>query len=419
MARWMVLLAGLAVVAAGAAACSPGSRSSCLAWDRDRFGEPTGSRPVIDRLAPGDIPYDDLLREWEGDRCLRLNHVQVIGTHNSYHVAPLEALLEVMRQVPVLGGGLAAGMAYSHRPLVEQLEVLQVRQVELDVYADPGGGLFADPLGNLPQYGGTGAFPVPGMDAPGLKVLHLPDVDFRSTCPTFVSCLGEIRAWSRDHPGHLPILVLVEAKDAALALPLATPWPAVVPVPFDGEQLARIDAEIRLVFSPGDMLTPDDVRGRRDTLEEAVLRDGWPTLEETRGRVLFALDNTDQKRADYLAGHPSLRGRVMFVSAEPGTPEAAFVKMNDPLANRETIRDLVARGYLVRTLADADTVEARTGSTARRDAALASGAQFVSTDYPVADVARASAASYSVDVPGPGRCNPVLAPPGCDPRRLE
>ena len=37
--------------------------------------------------------------------------------------------------------------------------------------------------------------------------------------------------------------MLVEAKDAALALPLATPWPPAAPVPFDGEQLARIDAE--------------------------------------------------------------------------------------------------------------------------------------------------------------------------------
>jgi len=39
-----------------------------------------------------------------------------------------------------------------------------------------------------------------------------------------------------------------------------------------------------------------------------------------RGKVLFLLD---QRKAgpDYLAGHPSLKGRVIFTNAEPGSPE--------------------------------------------------------------------------------------------------
>ena len=60
-----------------------------------------------------------------------------------------------------------------------------------------------------------------------------------------------------------------------------------------------------------------------------------------------------------------------------------------PPSSSRTIRfaadipDLVAAGYVVRTRADADTVEARSGDTGPRDAAIASGAQWVSTDYPV------------------------------------
>jgi len=42
----------------------------------------------------------------------------------------------------------------------------------------------------------------------------------------------------------------------------------------------------------------------------------------------------------------------------------------------------VKAGFVVRTRADADTVEARSNDTTRRDAALQSGAQYVSTDYP-------------------------------------
>ena len=67
----------------------------------------------------------------------------------------------------------------------------------------------------------------------------------------------------------------------------------------------------------------------------------------------------------------------------------------------------------MRTRADADTMEARSGDTARRDAALASGAQFVSTDYPVPNPGFGT--GYAVAIPGgmPGRCNPVNAPAGC------
>ena len=90
-----------------------------------------------------------------------------------------------------------------------------------------------------------------------------------------------------------------------------------------------------------------------------------------------------------------------------------------PLSQSPSIPDLVAAGYLVRTRADADTVEARAGNTVPRDAALASGAQFVSTDYPVEDPAFGT--GYVVRIPGgmPARCNPVNAPPACREAGLE
>ena len=77
------------------------------------------------------------------------------------------------------------------------------------------------------------------------------------------------------------------------------------------------------------MILPDDVRGDHATLEEAVLEDGWPTLGQSRGKVIFMMDNGDPYRSTYLAGHPTLEGRVLFTNAEPGQPDAAFVKRND------------------------------------------------------------------------------------------
>jgi hypothetical protein len=180
-----------------------------------------------------------------------------------------------------------------------------------------------------------------------------------------------------------------------------------------------LDTEIRSVFPPEQLIVPDDVRGNLATLEEAVLTTGWPTLRASRGRILFALDNGGAKREAYLEGHPALAGRVLFTNASPGDADAGFVKMNNPLVDPDAIPDLVAAGYIVRTRADADTLQARSGNTRARDAALASGAQFVSTDYPVANPAFGT--GYAVDIPdgAPARCNPVNAPPGCRSGALE
>ncbi len=418
-----VILAALLAWAGGGVAPAAADQN-CLGWERQlRAGSGVGDRgrPAIDRLE-GDRPFGRILRDWVADDCMRLNFVQVLGTHNSYHIEPRPPLLEF---IAGLNPEAAASIEYTHRPLGEQLQLLGIRQVELDVYVDPGPGLFAFPLGQLVFPNNPPApDPIkPELLGSGLKVLHVPDVDFETTCLTFIACLQELENWSDANPGHLPVMVQVEAKDEAALIPpgVLPPGlpPPTTPVPFGPAELDTIDGEIRSVFDEHQLITPDAVRGDRANLEEAVLKDGWPTLNESRGRFLFTLDNEGVERDLYVAGHPSLTGRVMFTSSPPGSPEAAFVKLNNPVANGDQISALVADGYIVRTRADADTVEARFGLTARREAALASGAQFVSTDYPESDPDFGT--GYLVDLPGDdiARCNPVLSPPGCDPSRFE
>lgn len=420
----LAVLLAAAFIAFPNGATPASATQNCIGWEREmrsNAGYDDLGRPDIDRLDQG-RPFGRILRDWRDDNCMRLNYVQVLGTHNSYHVEPRGPLLQLI-------AGLlpqeAPALEYTHRPLDEQLGSLGIRQVELDVYVDQGPGVFGLPLGQL-------IFPMnppaqdpikPELFAPGLKVLHVPDVDFETTCLTFVACLQTLENWSEANPGHLPLMVQIEAKDDPAPIPpgVLPPGlpPAVVPVPFGAAELDSVDAEIRSVFSPDQLLTPDDVRGDRATLEEAVLKDGWPTLNETRGRFLFTLDNEGATRDAYIAGHPSLEGRAMFTSSPPGTAEAAFVKLNDPLANGAEITALVEAGYIVRTRADANTLEARLNWTDRREAALASGAQYVSTDYPEADLNLGT--GYLVDIPGEevARCNPVQAPPQCDASLFE
>lgn len=338
---------------------------------------------------------------------LKLNQIQVIGTHNSYHagIAPSESKVWQAKYADAY-----KGLEYHHPPLPQQLDG-GVRQIELDVFADTAGGRYAHPSGpgmaeaaHLP--------PDPPFDPeglmlkPGFKVMHVQDVDYRSNCQPFVACLQQVRAWSDAHPGHLPIFILVETKqDSPKNLKLTEPEPF-TPAVFDA-----LDAEIRSVFPPRRLVTPDDVRGSFPTVNQAVLAGNWPTLADSRGKIVFLLDQRSNGPV-YLAGHPSLRDRVLFTNAEPGQPEAAFVERNGGPADE--IDRLVHEGYLVRARTDSDTKEARANDTSVRDSMMGSGAQILSTDYPATEPARWPG-HYSVSLPNGAvaRCNPINAPQGC------
>lgn len=341
------------------------------------------------------------------DDTLRLNHIQVLGSHNSYHIQPQGRLA---RGLPI------QEWQYTHIPLDQQFETQGIRQIELDVFADPDGGLYANPIGA--QIAGD-EFDVPELLLPGIKVVHVQDLDFQSNCWTFIDCLTTVKMWSDANPGHVPITILVEAKDDIIDVQLPGVPELTVPIEWDRDLLDGLDAEILSVFPLEQIITPDEVRGTHATLEEAVTTDGWPTLGESRGRVLFALDNGGRVKSAYLDGHPSLEGRILFTDSSPGAPEAAFVKRNGPIGNVEEIQGLVAAGFIVRTRADGDTKEARSGDTTQRDAAIASGAQFVSTDYPVPNPDFGT--GYLVEIPGgmPARCNPISAPPECTAADVE
>lgn len=387
---------GLATVVA---ACGGGGSDDATP-QRSSTTEPGG--PATTTIAPDDE--------------LRLNQIQVIGTHNSFHVAADPAEHDLLAE---LDPAQAAQRTYTHAPLTTQLDEQRVRQIELDMFADTRGGLYADPV--LRREAGLPPLvdEVPELAQPGTKVLHEQDVDYHSVCPTLVACLREVKAWSDDHPGHVPVAIHVQFKDGPLIFPVDG---QAVPEKWVTERMDELDAEITSVFPRDRIVAPDDVRGDHATLEEAVLAGDWPTLGASRGKVLFVMINAEPYRSLYLAGHPGLAGRILFTNAEPGQPDASVVGVDDPVADGARITDLVGKGYLVRTRSDTPDTEARTGATGRRDAALASGAQWVSTDYPGPRGAREQyGTDYVVELPGfrPARCNPVTAPDTCRDAAVE
>lgn len=331
-----------------------------------------------------------------------INQLQVLGSHNSYRQRTFDPILQFLYANPQIipGGFNPDDWDYSHLPLDQQFETYGIRSIELDVYYDPNGGLFYNRMGNAV----IGLDPVSGESAllePGLKVLHVPDADYLTNYLTFKSALNAVKNWSDAHRDHLPIVVLVEPKEDDLHSVLGDPFTTAVP--FDKTGVDGIDQEIKDVFGAGleDVITPDEVRGNYSTLNEAARNGNWPNVGDARGKVLFVMIPSANESDLYLDGHASLAGRTMFVFSEPGKPEAAFLSIEDPSNEVSNIQNRVEEGYFVRTRADADTKEARSGNTARREAAFTSGAQVISTDYyrPDSRAGTAGWTNYFVQLP--------------------
>ena len=359
------------------------------------------------------LPYG---QAQSADGVVKLNQIQVIGTHNSYHagIAPNESKLWQAKYADAY-----KGLDYQHQPLPQQFDS-GVRQIELDVYADTQGGLYAHPSG--PKSVAAASLPADPdfdpnglMNKPGFKVMHVQDVDYRSTCQPFIGCLEQIKEWSHAHPNHVPIFILVETKQDKPGR--ENKLHLTETEPFTSATFDALDAEIRSVFPARELITPDDVRGHYKTLNQAVLAGNWPTLAKARGKVVFLMDQHAVTPV-YLEGHPGLRGRVIFTNSDPGQPDAAFLERNDGPAS--DISALVRQGYLIRARTDSDTKEARVNDTTTRDAMLASGAQLLSTDYPVNEPARWDG-HFVVTLPGntPARCNPINAPASCNAEALK
>lgn len=316
-----------------------------------------------------------------GDEQIRLNEIQVIGTHNSYHLAPTPKVMEL---IAVSGAETARGIDYTHETLSKQFSDYGIRQIELDLYADPEGGLYSTPsawklLGSPIDDPRMGFDFAEVMRKPGFKIIHAPGFDYATHVPTLEQALEQIVAWSQSNPHHLPILVLLELKDSTL------PLSGVKPRPFDESTLDELDRVVLNTVPEQRRWIPDTIRGNHATLRDAITKQGWPTLKESTGKIFFALDNTNGIRDRYVKDHPSLEGRAMFASVDADHPAAAWMKINNPIGEFERIQEMVKQGFLVRTRADADTRQARSGDTKMRDAAMASGAQFISTDYPIRD----------------------------------
>jgi hypothetical protein len=340
---------------------------------------------------------------------IRMNQVQVIGTHNSYKRSVSEAEQAKYDELLQRPGAYDASLAYDHASIPNQLARQGVRGLELDLFPDPEGGLYAQPI--LRTQLGLGPLADPAWTRPGIKTFHVADLDYATTCVAFVTCLQQVKAFSDATPRHVPLLIMLELKSSE---PRVVEAGGVAAPPWEAAALDALDAEIRSVFGEADLITPDD-RAPAGPHARAVRARGG--LADARPQPRQGGVPPGQRarpiRDAYTAGRPSLEG-PRPVHELPAGPAGRGVHQAQRAARDEHGRD---PGPRARRLPRAHALgpAARDGPLRRHDAARGGAGQRRPArldglprggdERPVRQRLRRRAARRRV-----ARCNPVNAP---------
>lgn len=304
-----------------------------------------------------------------GPNALRINHVHLRGTTNSYHTVDHDVDPELL--------------GYIHLPIAEQARRQGIRFFDFDLNPDREAGRVLEP-----------------------EVTDDP-LDGDTTCPTWYECMRHFKPWMDDNPRAGLVVFLVGESWLFATTP--------------GLHFQLDDLERAIVRHIGRerVLTPADVRRGRPTLRDAIREVGWPTVQRTRGKAMFVLNDRALARERYIErGGLEPDDRLLFLIGDPDraddpetgdevvfTFEPEFVDFpwffETDRADLGRIEALARSGYLVHGISDD-----RGMITDLR----AAGAHFVGTRFP----------ERLGEIPptGPVACNPVTRPDGCDPAEL-
>lgn len=280
---------------------------------------------------------------------VKFNEVQFLATHNSYQI---EATSQFKKLYYALGdltfGAVNTEKAeFTMDTLTEQFE-LGIRSVEIDIETVVKGGEIK------------------------FVVSHDPLLDNTSSCYDFEKALKEIKLWSDNNPNHLPITVIIEPKKG------------IIPINgmrnFTVEYANEADKVIRKVL--GDkLITPSTMIGEYESFKEMRKADGWMKLEDTLGKVLVLLHETDVTDG-YIKQDTSIKTQAMFPMlrfSDIDKDYASFIIDNHPAeALSHESQTLTEQNLIVRTRADSFP----NYSTERYEKADKCSSQIITTDYP-------------------------------------
>jgi Phosphoinositide phospholipase C, Ca2+-dependent len=311
-----------------------------------------------------------------------INQQKFLASHNSYKQLPEKGVIRFLNRIQSsLPDGLDPNeMDYGHVDIMTQLDSFGIRGLELDVYADPMGGAYYKRRLPFFIWGPRQRSGIEELKEPGIKILHIKDVDYQSSVPTWRSAMMLLRDWSTSHPDHGVVIINVEVKtespggSSSFLRKLGFK-----PAPdFDETallELSKTTSEVlgNRVYAPIKML-----RQERN-LKESIEKNNWPSVQETKGQFIFIMEGLNAPLKEQVL---ELRDSLpFFYYGEESHPNVVFVLKNNCKGHEEEIQQCVKRGLMVRTRADAGTIESRRNDYTTWESALKSGAQIISTDY--------------------------------------
>ncbi len=306
---------------------------------------------ISGEIAPVDessIFAGDLVAELEAG--IKFNEISFLGTHNSYQTAILDETMKLYENLETLTFGLfsAEGGEFESETLTRQLNC-GIRSFEMDIETFDRDGEIS------------------------FTCMHSPYIEMSTSCYDFSLALKEISMWSENNPNHLPITIIIEPKSAFIPLK---------DMEFFNVEYAKAFDKVLREGLGEKLFTPTDMLRDYASFGEMRAADDWCEVKDMLGKVVVLLHEGGVTE-DYISIDPSIKTQAMFPMLRPEDAErdcTSLILCNAPEELLEIQEDVIyGKKIMVRTRADkfAQITEER------RENAFASGANIISTDYPV------------------------------------
>lgn len=301
--------------------------------------------------------FDGDLNKALGDG-IKFNEMAFIATHNSYEPKSVHATKLMYDFLSnIVPDKIAAGTGLlNNESLTKQLNC-GIRSLELDIET------------------------VKDSNGVSFRCMHSPVIDMTTNCYDFGLTLKELSMWSDNNPNHLPITILIEPK--TIFLPMKNMRF------FNIEYAKAFDSCLR--ENLGDKLfTPADMLRDYNSFKEMRENDDWCKVSDMLGKFLFILHPTDNITDEYINLDTSVKTQAMFPALTSNYADKSYtsiILINNPNeAVPQKDRILKDCRLVVRTRAD----EFPTYSDERRELAMQSCSQIMTTDFPVKTTSTAS-----------------------------
>lgn len=316
----------------------------------NRIGE------LVQAYSSGEIASVDESSIFDGDLDAKLeagikfNEMSFLATHNSYQTAAIDETKKLYGSLSDLTFGLFddSAVEFESETLTQQLNCgLRSFEIDIETFDRDGDVSFT--------------------------CMHSPYFEMSTSCYDFSLMLKEIAMWSDNNPDHLPITIIIEPKSVFL--------------PLEDMEYFNLDYALALDETLRDglgekLFTPADMLRDYESFGEMRAADDWCKVKDMLGKVVVLLHDCGVTE-DYIAVDESVKSQAMFPMLREADVErdcTSFILCNDPEELLEIKDDVIGeKKIMVRTRSD------KFGQITdkRREDAFASGANIISTDYPV------------------------------------